>query len=243
MAESTTKTKTTRTTTRKTSSKKAAEETVVKEAVAEPEVEQPVDAPVEAPAPAVEPEMQATVDSFTPAAEAAPINMYVEQKAPPVKIIYIDSVIPNNEIPIGNGRKITGSGRIFSVPMEHFEGEFMTPLTMNLIDERKFIVLSGLTEEQRYQYNCHYDEGEVVKDEGTFDMLFELPTPQALAVFATLCPEHQQLVATRFMTAYFDKHDNRITRDKVEALHKESKKHDPEGLFKPIVEDFNQKNT
>ena len=175
--------------------------------------------------------------------EPAPINMYVEQKAPPVKIIYIDSVIPNNEIPIGGGRRITGSGRIFSVPMEQFEGEFMTPLTMMLIDERKFIVLSGLTDEQRHQYNCYYSEGEVVKDEGTFDMLFTLPTPQAVDIFTALCPEHQQLVATRFMSAYFEKHDNRITREKVEALNKASKANDADGLFKPIVADFNEKNT
>lgn len=193
--------------------------------------------------PVVENTEQAETTTPVKAAETAPINMYVEQKAPPVKIIYIDSVIPNNEIPIGNGRRITGSGRIFSVPMEQFEGEFMTPLTMALIDERKFIVLSGLSDEQRYQYNCYYDEGEVVRDEGTFDMLFTMPTEQAVAVFSALCPEHQQLAATRFITAYFDKHDNRITREKVEALHKASKVHDAEGLFKPIVEDFNKKNT
>lgn len=224
MAESTTKK---RTYTKKTTAAEKTQET----GEAKPEIETAPAAPEAA-------------EKFAPAAEAPQaINMFVEQKAPPVKIIYIDSVIPNNEIPIGGGRKITGSGRIFSVPMEQFEGEFMTPLTMNLIDERKFIVLSGLTDEQRQQYNCAYGEGEVVKDEGTFDMLFTMPTPQAVAVFSALCPEHQQLVATRFMTAYFEKHDNRITRDKVEALHKASKAHDADGLFKPIVEDFNKKNT
>lgn len=192
-----------------------------------------------------EAEVQTTVESSAAEKpEAQPkIEMYVEQKAPPVKIIYIDSVIPNNEIPIGGGRRITGSGRIFSVPMEQFEGEFMTPLTMMLIDERKFIVLSGLTDEQRHQYNCYYGEGEVVKDEGTFDMLFTMPTPQAVEIFEALCPEHQQLVATRFMSAYFEKRDNRITREKVEALNKASKAHDADGLFKPIVADFNEKNT
>lgn len=172
-----------------------------------------------------------------------PVNMIVEQKAPPVKIIYIDSVIPNNQIPIGNGRSITGSGRIFAVPMEQFEGEFMTPLTMKLIDNRKFIVLSGLTDEQRRQYNCYYGEGEVVKDEGTFDMLFTMTTEQAVALYEALCPEHQRLVATRFITAYFEKHDNRITRSKAEALNKVSKAVDPDGLFTPIVKDFNEKNT
>ena len=171
-----------------------------------------------------------------------PVNMVVEQKSPPVKILYIDSCIPNNQIPIGNGRYITGSGRIFAVPMEQFEGEFMSPLVMELIDKRKFIVLSGLTDEQRYQYNCYYTEGEVVKSEGMFDMLFDMSAEQAVGIFSALCPEHQQLVSTRFATAYFEKHDNRVTRDKVEALNKASKKYDADGLFTPIVKDINERS-
>lgn len=197
--------------------------------------------------PKAEPEKEAVIPS-APAHAAAeapvaptPVNMVVEQKAPPVKILYIDSVIPNNQIPIGNGRYITGSGRIFAVPLEQFEGEFMTPLVMKLIDKRKFIVLSGLSEEQRYQYNCHYAEGEVVKSEGLFDSLFDMPANQAAEIFSALCPEHRQLVATRFITAYFEKHDNRVTRDKVEALNYVSKENDPEGLFTPIVKDINEK--
>ena len=218
MAETTTKkrTYTKKTTTEKPKAEAPAEETKVSEPA-------PAPAPAEAPAPQ--------------------INMVVEQKAPPVKIIYIDSVIPNNEIPIGGGRKITGSGRVFSVPMELFEGEFMTPLVMQLIDERKFIILDGLNDEQRQQYNCAYSEGEVVRDEGMFDYLFEMDAEKAAGIFALLCPQHQQLVATRFMTAYYEKHENRITRDKVEALNKASKATDPDGLFTPIVKDFNEKNT
>lgn len=204
-------------------------------------------AEVAAPAPAEDVMEYPQVEGVTPTVvnpQAAPqINMVVEQKAPPVKIIYIDSVIPNNEIPIGGGRKITGSGRVFSVPMELFEGEFMTPLVMQLIDERKFIILDGLNDEQRQQYNCAYSEGEVVRDEGMFDYLFEMDAGKAAIIFSMLCPQHQQLVATRFMTAYYEKHDNRITRDKVEALNKASKVTDPDGLFTPIVKDFNEKNT
>ena len=176
----------------------------------------------------------------TPVAPA-PINMVVEQKAPPVKILYIDSVIPNNQIPIGNNRYITGSGRIFSVPMEQFEGEFMSPLVMKLIDNRKFIVIDGLTDEQREQYNCFYKEGEVIRNEGIFDALFDMNTDKAASIYTALCPEHKHLVATRFITAYFERHDNRITRDTVEKLNAISKSVDAEGLFTPIVKDINDK--
>ena len=189
--------------------------------------------PVEAVAPAEKEEVKAT---------SAPIQMVVEQKAPPVKILYVDSVIPNNQIPIGSGRYITGSGRIFTVLREHFDGEFMTPLTMKLIDTRKFVVLSGLTDDERRQYNCYYNEGEVVKSEGVFDSLITLPVEQAVAVYTALGKEHRALAATRFMTAYFENHDNRITRDRVEALNKISKEYDPDGLFTPIVKDINEKS-
>lgn len=172
---------------------------------------------------------------------AMPINMVVEQKAPPVRILYLDSVIANNQIPIGNGRYITGSGRVFSVPMEQFEGEFMSPLVMKLIDSRKFIVLSGLTDEQRYQYNCHYEDGEILQSEGIFDSLLDMPDEQAVGIFAQLCDEHKRLVATRFVDAYFERHDNRVTRSKAEELNKVSKEIDPDGLFTPIVKDINEK--
>lgn len=173
-------------------------------------------------------------------AAPAPIQMVVEEKAPPVKILYIDSVISNNQIAIGNGRYITGSGRIFAVPLEQFEGEFMSTLVMSLIDERKFIVLDGLTDEQRLQYNCYYAPGEVVKNEGLFDSLLNMPTDKAAEIYEQLCPSHKRLVATRFVDA-FEKRDNRITRDKVEALNAISKSVDADGLFTPIVREINER--
>lgn len=217
MAETTTKK---RTTTKKTTAKPKVAET--------PAAVEETPAVAESPAPVVH-------------EQPIPVNMVVEQKAPPVKILYIDSCIPNNQIPIGNGRFITGSGRIFAVPLEQFEGEFMTPLVMKLIDQRKFIVLSGLSDEQRMQYNCYYGKDEVIRDEGIFDYLFNMPDEQAVGFFSALCPEHQRLVATRFETAYFEKHDNRVTRSKVEALNNASKVTDPDGLFTPIVKDINDK--
>lgn len=189
-------------------------------------------------------QMNVPEQEAAPSAEVTPVQMVVEQKAPPVKILYIDSCIPNNQIPIGNGRYITGSGRIFAVQMEQFEGEFMTPLVMKLIHNRKFIVLSGLTDEQRMQYDCYYKEGNVIKGEGLFDTIFTMSIEKAVEVFSHLCPEHQQLVATRFYGAFEnanDRNHNRVNRALVEALNKESKKNFPDGLFTPIVKAINEK--
>lgn len=185
------------------------------------------------------------VDGVTPTVvaekPATQINMIVEEKAEPVIILYIDSVIPNNEIRIGRGRSIFGSGKKFAVQKTDFEGEFMTATIIDLIAARKLIILSGLNDEERKLYNCYYTENEVLRGEQMFDFFFDMDTEEAKEKFAMLCPEHQRLVATRFMDAYYEKHDNRVTRDKVEALNAVSKAADPEGLFTPIVKDINEK--
>lgn len=171
--------------------------------------------------------------------EATPVIHVVTPKDPVVKILYIDSAIEQNEIKIGRGRSITGSGRVFSVQLAEFEGEFMTPVIMSLIDQRTLIILDGLTDEQREQYHCLYKEGEVLKKEGMFDFLISCDTEKAVAIFKELCKEHRTLVGRRFLEAW-DKGDNRITRDKVEALNKISKENyeDKTGIFTPIVKAF-----
>lgn len=196
-------------------------------------------AKAEAAAPAVE-EVKAAEPVAAPAPQS--VTMVVEEKAPPIKILYIDSAIPNNEIKIGQGRSIFGSGKIFAVQREQFEGEFMTSTIIDLMAQKKLIVLSGLTDEERKLYNCYYGEGEVLTGEKMFDFFFDLDTDEAAEKFEALCPEHRQFVATRFIDAW-EKGDNRITRDKMEALNKISKENDPDGLFTPIVKAFNDANT
>lgn len=186
----------------------------------------------------LEPELAGeTVSADVPAAAPQPVYQVVVPKDPMVKILYLDSAIPNNQIPIGRGRVITGSGRIFGVPLNEFEGEFMTPLTMQLIDERKFIVLDGLTDEQREQYNCLYRDGEVLKKEGLFDYLFSCSAEDAARIFRELCKEHRNMVGTRFITAW-EQGDNRLTREKLEALNAVSKADYPDGkgVFTPILQ-------
>ena len=170
----------------------------------------------------------------------------VKQKAPQyeepmVKMLYLDSAIESNEIPIGGGRVITGSGRRFSVKLSDFEGTFLTPLVMKLLKKRKFIVLDGLTKEQREQYGVDYRNGEVLLNEGLFSWFFTAPVNEVKAVFADLCPEHREMVAARFLEA-FEQGDNRLTRDRIEALNNVSKKdyEDGKGAFTPILAAINE---
>lgn len=185
---------------------------------------------------------------LTPAAEPTteptpapqPVYQVVTPKDPMVKILYIDSAIEGNQIPIGKGRVISGSGRMFSVSLSDFEGEFMSPLVMLLIKKRKFIVLSGLTDEQRMQYGCLYKEDEVINNEGMFDWMLNCQTDEAVERFTALCRTHRELVGRRFITAY-EQRDPRISRDRLERLNKVSKAdyEDGRGIFTEILQQMN----
>lgn len=169
--------------------------------------------------------------------------VYVTPNEKMVQCIYIDSVIPNNEIIIGNGRKISGSGRVFSVPLSEFESTFITPLIAKLIKTRRIIVLDGLTDEQRSLYGCDYAENEVIRREGVFDFFFKKEIAEAAETFGNLCSEHQELVAARFMDAYLNESSplkRYVSRARVVALNNISKeKHNGEGIFKPMLEALN----
>lgn len=186
-------------------------------------------------------EVEAAAVKPTEDSAPAPVYQVVAPQEPKVKILYLDSAIENNQIPIGSKKTITGSGRIFSVALSEFEGEFMTPLVMKLIDQRKFIILDGLTDEQREQYNCLYKQDEVLKKEGIFDYLLSCSTEDAERIFKALCKEHRELVGSRFAEAWIPEHrDNRITRDKIEALNKISKAdyEDGNGIFTEILKEM-----
>lgn len=203
------------------------------QAIPEIEPEETVSFPKEEPPPSA-----AQTHPLAGEASIAPAAVYQE---PMVKLIYLDSCIENNQIPIGGGRVITGSGRRFSVKLSDFEGVFLTPLVTLLLKKRKFIVLDGLNEEQRQQYGVDYKPGEILKSEGMFDWFLSGPVAQVKAAFADLCKEHRELVARRFMLA-FENGDNRLTRDRIEALNEVSKRdfEDGKGAFTPILKAINE---
>lgn len=224
------------TTTTKTTTVKAAENAAKKQISAKSAEEATaVIETTEIPAPTAEvvaekPQVKVEVKTTEP--KSAPSNK--------VKILYIDSALPYNQIKIGVNRYITGSGRIFTVTKDEFEAEFMTPTTIYLLNCRKFIVLDGLTDEERLQYNCAYAESEVIRAEGMFDTLFTCPIEKAKEIFEGLCQQHRRMVEKRFLTAW-DSGDNRITRDRVEALNEISKRDfaDGTGAFTPIIKAIN----
>lgn len=175
-------------------------------------------------------------------AETPPVvYQVVAPKDPMVKILYLDSCIPTNQIPIGGGRVITGTNKIFSVTLTEFEGTFQTPLIMQLLKLRKFIVLDGLTDEQRQQYGVDYAEGEILKNESMFGYMLDCPVSQAAEIFMALCPSHREMVAARVHEAW-ERSDKRLTRERIEALNDISKAdfEDGRGAFTDILKAMNE---
>lgn len=155
-----------------------------------------------------------------------------------VKLTYISNVSPTNILDLGDFGQMTGVGWVIEVPRKDFGGKFMTPFVQKLIAKRRLIVLDGLNEEERIRYNVAYKPGEVM-DVQMFDKLIGMDVEKLTNIFKNLCAEHQQFVATRFITTY-ERGDNRIGRDVIEPLQALSKENYPNGLFNPILEKMNK---
>lgn len=187
-------------------------------------------------------EPEATAQAGGEKAETPPVvYQVVAPKEPMVKILYLDSCIPTNQIPIGGGRVITGTNKIFSVTLTEFEGTFQTPLIMQLLKLRKFIVLDGLTDEQRQQYGVDYAKGEILKNESMFGYMLDCSVSQAAEIFMALCPSHREMVAARIHEAW-ERGDKRLGRERVEALNDISKAdfEDGRGAFTDILKAMNE---
>lgn len=124
------------------------------------------------------------------------------------------------------------------VPKMEFGGKFMSELVRKMIDKRHIIVVDGLTQDERVRWNCDYKEGEILS-ERAFDRMLDFDMDRLCDMFAHLCPEHQRFVARRFITAK-ERNDNRVNFEKVKALNELSKKNDPDGMLKPVLEAFKQ---
>lgn len=158
-----------------------------------------------------------------------------------VELTYISAVSPNNVLSLGDYGVLNGVGGFIEVPRKEFGGKFLTPEVRGLLNARRLIVLNGLTEDERKRYGVDYKDGELL-DMQMFDRLLDMPLDRLKEIFTKLCPEHRQVVATRFISAY-QKCDNRISREKVEPLNDLSKvpgKAEDKGMFYPILAGMNK---
>jgi succinate dehydrogenase flavin-adding protein (antitoxin of CptAB toxin-antitoxin module) len=106
-----------------------------------------------------------------------------------------------------------------------------------MLENRSLIVVNGLTQEERERYGLDYQEGETLTQEAFYKLL-NYSDSDICSIFRKLCEEHRRVVAKLFLSAYFEKRDNRITAEKVKSLNEISKENDKDGMFKPILEDM-----
>lgn len=155
-----------------------------------------------------------------------------------VELMYLSNVANDNVLDLGDFGTLNGVGGMIDVPRKDFGGKFMTPFVRKLIQKRRLIVLNGLTREERQRYGVLYSDGETL-DIQTFDKLLDLQLPKLEQVFSRLCSDHQQIAATRFITAY-ERGDNRVSRDKISRMNELSKANFPDGLFRSTIEKMNR---
>lgn len=155
-----------------------------------------------------------------------------------VTLMYMGAVANACEIHLPGMGDIHGSCGTLDVPKRVFFQNAGNRITNKMLERRKLIVIDGLTQEERKRYGVSYKEDELLSDT-MYMRLLDMSTEDLCNLFPKLCPEHQKIVVTLFVTA-FQNGDNRISLDQVRALNEVSKSVDPQGLFKPILEGYAQ---
>ena len=153
-----------------------------------------------------------------------------------VTLLYIGAIADGTVVSLGKLGQINKAGSTRDIPKKEFL-QGMTFAIEKMLESRALIVVNGLTQEELERYGLDYKEGELLTQEAYYKLL-NYSDSEITAVFNKLCVEHRRVVAKMFLSAYFEKGDNRITAEKVKSLNEISKENDKDGMFKPILEDM-----
>ena len=163
-----------------------------------------------------------------------------------VTLLFLGAIADGTVVTLGKLGQINRAGGTIDVPKsEFFQG--LNSTVEKMLQNRKLIVVNGLTQEERERFNVNYKDGELLTQKTYFKVL-DLDVETLKQLYAKLCDEHKRTVATLFISAY-EKGDPRVNAEKVKALNKLSKKvkskitQEPEkdGLFFPILESMGKK--
>ncbi len=154
-----------------------------------------------------------------------------------VTLLYIGAIADGTVVSLGEKLgQINKAGATRDIPKRDFlQGTTYT--VERMLEERSLIVVNGLTKEERERFGVDYKEGELLTQEAFYKLL-NYSDSEITDIFRKLCVDHRRVVAKLFLSAYFEKGDNRITAEKVKSLNEISKENDKDGMFKPILEDM-----
>ena len=154
-----------------------------------------------------------------------------------VTVLLIAAVADETSVSVGEIGKINRAGNTLDIEKKTFLQCMGNPVVDTLLRKRKLIVVNGLTDEERERFGLLYEEGELLTQKAYFKLL-DFTREEIVSIFEKLCEEHKRVVAKMYMTAYFDKNDNRVNLETVRDLNRLSKSVEKDGLFKTIIDDI-----
>lgn len=188
-----------------------------------------------------ESEVQKMVDEAVAKALASVQNVQPQtvivnnNKEEMVTLLYMGAVADNSTVPLGKLGEIQGRGGTRDIPKREFF-QNITPSISKRLKDRRLIVLSGLTDDERERYGINYKEGELLSA-SIYYKLLSMEEDDVAKIFKKACYRHKQIIATLYIDSYM-KGDNRVNQPFIQRLNEISKENDPDGMFKPILKDM-----
>ena len=152
-----------------------------------------------------------------------------------VTLLYMGVVAENSTVPLGKLGEIQGRGGTRDIPKKEFF-QNITPAISQRLKDRRLIIISGLTDEERERYGVNYTEGELISKDIYYKLL-SMKEEDVLNIFKKACFRHKQVIVTLYMDAYVQG-DNRINQPFIQKLNEVSKEVDKDGMFKGIIKDM-----
>lgn len=157
-----------------------------------------------------------------------------------VGLLFLGTIAPGTSVGLGKLGKINRPGTILDVPKKEFIQSLGVPVIDYLLQKRSLIVVSGLTDDERERFGLAYKEDELLTQKMFFN-LFSYSDDEICKIFKNVCPQHKRIIATMYISEYFDNHNNKINMTTVKKLNQMSKEVYKDGLFTPILKSMGQK--
>lgn len=156
-----------------------------------------------------------------------------------VTVLFLGAIAEGTNVSLGSMGTINSDGSTIDIPKKEFMRGMGIPVVDSLLKERKLIVVNGLTDAERSRFGLVYKEGELLSQDAFF-RLMDFDKEEIVSIYNALCDEHKKIVAKMYLTAYFEKHDNRVHLETLQELNKISKTipNEKDGLFKTIIDDI-----
>ena len=161
------------------------------------------------------------------------ITQNVIQADEPVSLLFLGCIAKGTSIRLGKLGAITREGVVYEFPKKEFTQNFNSTIE-DLIRERKLIIVDGLTDAEREQYDALYKEDEILTYPA-YRNLLDYDVQKLTDIFEKLCPQHREIVSKMFYTAFAENGDNRVTLEKCRALNEICKSDNENNLFSNLI--------